>query len=190
MRKILPAFLCALATTAGADTWIRCGDSVDVAQGALTGPVTLVVIDDRIARVVADHPEVDGGAELIDLSGLTCLPGLMDMHTHLTSESSPTSYMEEFTLNEADVAFRSTVFARRTLDAGFTTVRNVGDSYNASIALRNAIDRDLVSGPRIFTSGKSLATTGGHADPTNGWRSSLRDSPARTRSGTAESRRS
>ena len=191
MRKILPAFLCALATTAGADTWIRCGDSVDVAQGALTGPVTLVVIDDRIARVVADHPEVDGGAELIDLSGLTCLPGLMDMHTHLTSESSPTSYMEEFTLNEADVAFRSTIFARRTLDAGFTTVRNVGDSYNASIALRNAIDRDLVSGPRIFTSGKSLATTGGHADPTNGWRSDLMGSPgphAGVLNGVAEAR--
>ena len=177
MRSILSILLLALATTAGAETWVRCGDSVDVAEGALTGPVTLVVVDDRIERVVDGHPEAQAQAGIVDLSGLTCLPGLMDMHTHITSQSSPSSYSKAFTRNEADVALEATVYARRTLEAGFTTVRDLGDSFNASIALRNAIDAGHVVGPRIFTSGKALATTGGHADPTNGWRADLMGAP-------------
>ncbi|HMB38739.1 MAG TPA: amidohydrolase family protein [Wenzhouxiangellaceae bacterium] len=177
MRSIVSVLLCVLATTAGAETWVRCGDSVDVAEGTLTGAVTLVVIDERIDRVVEGHPEARTDAEFVDVTGLTCLPGLMDMHTHLTSQSSPTRYSEAFTLNEADVALKSTVYARRTLDAGFTTVRDVGDSFNASIALRDAIEAGDIVGPRIFTSGKSLATTGGHADPTNGWRADLMGAP-------------
>ncbi|MBL37005.1 MAG: amidohydrolase [Xanthomonadales bacterium] len=177
MRSILSILLLALTTTAGAETWVRCGDSVDVAEGALTGPVTLVVVDDRIERVVDGHPEAQAQAGIVDLSGLTCLPGLMDMHTHITSQSSPSSYSKAFTRNEADVALEATVYARRTLEAGFTTVRDLGDSFNASIALRNAIDAGHVVGPRIFTSGKALATTGGHADPTNGWRADLMGAP-------------
>ena len=177
MRSILSILLLALTTTAGAETWVRCGDSVDVAEGALTGPVTLVVVDDRIERVVDGHPEAQAQAGIVDLSGLTCLPGLMDMHTHITSQSSPSSYSKAFTRNEADVALEATVYARRTLEAGFTTVRDLGDSFNASIALRNAIDAGHVVGPRIFTSGKALAPPGGHADPTNGWRADLMGAP-------------
>ncbi|MDT8450108.1 MAG: amidohydrolase family protein [Wenzhouxiangellaceae bacterium] len=159
------------------ETWLRCGAVLDVERGRLGGPTTIVVRGDRIERLVDGHPEAgsgDGTAPTIeDLSALTCLPGLMDMHTHLTSESSPTRYVERFTESEADVALKSTVYAKRTLAAGFTTVRDLGDSYNASIALRDAINDGIVDGPRIFTSGKSLATTGGHADPTNGWRADL-----------------
>jgi len=177
MRRIVPILLCALATTASAETWVRCGDAVDVAEGMLTGPVTLIVIGERIDRLAEGHPEAQADTEIVDLSGLTCLPGLMDMHTHLTSQSSATRYSEAFTLNEADVALESTVYARRTLDAGFTTVRDVGDSFNASIALRDAIAAGHVVGPRVFTSGKALATTGGHADPTNGWRADLMGAP-------------
>lgn len=177
MRSIISILLLGLATTAGAETWVRCGDSVDVAAGALTGPVTLVVVDDRIERVTDGHPEAQTDTGIVDLSGLTCLPGLMDMHTHITSQSSPSSYSNAFTRNEADVALEATVYARRTLEAGFTTVRDLGDSFNASIALRNAIDAGHVVGPRIFTSGKALATTGGHADPTNGWRADLMGAP-------------
>jgi imidazolonepropionase-like amidohydrolase len=164
------------AALSASETWLRCGDSVDVVAGELTGPRTVVVVDDRIERVVDGHPDA-GDASVVDLTALTCLPGLMDMHTHLTSESSPDSYMQEFTLNEADVAYRAAVYARRTLEAGFTTVRDVGDTYNVSIALRDAIEAGHVPGPRIFTSGKSLATTGGHADPTNGWRADLMGRP-------------
>ncbi|MFO7763952.1 MAG: amidohydrolase family protein [Wenzhouxiangellaceae bacterium] len=178
LKSLCLTALCALATTAGAqETWVRCGASLDVVEGRLTDAVTLVMVDERIDRVVSGHPRAAENAEVVDISGLTCLPGLMDMHTHLTSQSSPERYTEGFTLDEADVALRATVYARRTLDAGFTAVRDVGDSFNASIALRDAIEAGHVPGPRIFTSGKSLATTGGHADPTNGWRADLMGTP-------------
>jgi imidazolonepropionase-like amidohydrolase len=175
-RLCLLVLLWLPAALPAAETWLRCGDTVDVVAGELTGPRTVIVVDDRIARVVEGHPDA-GEVTVVDLTGHTCLPGLMDMHTHLTSQSSPTSYMQEFTLNEADIAYRAAVYARRTLDAGFTTVRDVGDSFNVSIALRDAIAAGRVPGPRIYTSGKSLATTGGHADPTNGWRADLMGKP-------------
>ena len=78
--------------------------------------------------------------------------------------------------NKADVAYRSTVVARKTLLAGFTTVRDVGGS-GVNISLRNAINSGVVVGPRIFTSGKTIATTGGHGDPTNGYREGLVEDP-------------
>ncbi|MDX1625161.1 MAG: amidohydrolase family protein [Wenzhouxiangellaceae bacterium] len=175
----LPTALALLLATpvVQAQTWLRCADSVDIVAGETTGPVTLVVAEGRIERVVDGHPEPGEADDVVELEGLTCLPGLMDMHTHLTSESSPTRYADRFTENEADVALQSTEYARKTLEAGFTTVRDVGDQYNASIALRDAIDEGIVPGPRVYTSGKSLATTGGHADPTNGWRADLMGTP-------------
>ena len=165
------------ASSASADSWLRCGQVLDVENGRLTGPMTVHVSDDRIEAMLDGAPTAPQDATVIDLSDLTCLPGLMDMHTHLTSESSPTRYTERFTKNEADVALQSTEYARKTLLAGFTTVRDLGDSFNASIALRNAINNGVIVGPRIYTSGKSLATTGGHADPTNGWRADLMGDP-------------
>ena len=98
------------------------------------------------------------------------MPGLMDMHTHLSSQMSKKSYTERFFMTEAEVALRSSKYAERTLMAGFTTVRDVGDNGVNTIALRKGIDEGWIVGPRIYTSTKSLATTGGHADPTNGLR--------------------
>ena len=89
------------------------------------------------------------------------------MHVHIEGEFGPRTYMKRFSDNDADTAFESTVYAKRTLMAGFTTVRDLGGG-GVNIALRNAINKGLVEGPRIFTAGKALATTGGHADPTNG----------------------
>ncbi len=103
---------------------------------------------------------------MVDLRGTTVMPGLMDMHTHLSIQYSARAYLERFYLNDADLAYRSTVYARRTLMAGFTTVREVGGQI--STALRDAIAKGWVVGPRIFSAGKSIATTGGHADPTTG----------------------
>jgi imidazolonepropionase-like amidohydrolase len=103
------------------------------------------------------------------------MPGLIDLHVHLESETSKDQTLR-FTLNKADVAFRSTVFAKRTLMAGFTTVRDLGGS-GVNISLRNAINQGLVVGPRMITAGKSIATTGGHADPTNGYRDDLMGDP-------------
>jgi len=175
--SFLLTFLLVAAAPAAAETWLRCGATIDVVAGERTDAMTLVVVDDRIARIEPGHPAAPQGVATVDLAALTCLPGLMDMHTHLTSESSPTRYADRFTDNEADVALQSVEYARETLAAGFTTVRDLGDAFNASIALRDAIDRDVIPGPRIYTSGKSLATTGGHADPTNGWRADLMGSP-------------
>jgi len=162
---------------AAGETWVRCGGVVDVEAGERLGAHTVVLADGKVSELHSGHPEWGDDVEQVDLSSLTCLPGLMDMHTHLTSQSSRSSYVERFTLNEADVALRSAQYARKTLEAGFTTVRDLGDSYNASIALRDAVNDGRIPGPRIFTAAKSLATTGGHADPTNGWRHDLAGDP-------------
>jgi imidazolonepropionase-like amidohydrolase len=159
------------------ETWVRCGGLVDVEAGERLGAHTVVIAEGRISELRSGHPDWPADAERIDLSSLTCLPGLMDMHTHLTNQLGPKSYIEDFTLNAADVALRGAEYARKTIEAGFTTVRDVGDAFNASIALRDAIDAGRIPGPRIFTSAKSLATTGGHADPTNGWRYDLAGDP-------------
>jgi imidazolonepropionase-like amidohydrolase len=100
----------------------------------------------------------------------------MDMHVHLEGETSPNAYLDRFTLNPADLAFNSVGIAERTLMAGFTTVRDLGGT-GVNIALRNAINAGKITGPRIFTAGKSIGTTGGHADPTNGYRKDLMGDP-------------
>src|SRR5260370_4027699 len=104
------------------------------------------------------------------------MPGLIDMHVHLESETSKDYQIKRYTLNDADVAFQSTVYAKRTLMAGFTTVRDCGGT-GVNIALRNAIKQGVVIGTRVFTAGKAIATTGGHADPTNGSRKELMGDP-------------
>lgn len=155
---------------------IHCGHLLDPINGKMLGATTVLVEDDRI-REVSGAPTAPPGARQIDLSGQTCLPGLIDSHTHLTMQFTRTSYSDTFHWNVADYAIRSTVFARRTLLAGFTTVRNLGDVANESVALRNAINSGVVVGPRIFTAGRAIGSTGGHADPTNGYREDLAGDP-------------
>lgn len=158
--------------TYAASTLIECGATIDVDDKRLTGPRRFYVSDGRISNQADLAVE-----ETIDLSDYTCLPGLIDMHVHLSSQSSPSSYIDGFTKNTADYAFRAAAYAKITLDAGFTTVRNLGDDGTVSKSLRDAIAQGLVPGPRVFTAGKSLATTGGHADPSNGHRADLMGDP-------------
>lgn len=159
-------FLAAAAVEA--DTLVYAGRLIDGKAAAAAKDKTIVVRDGKIVEVADGFKTAAEGDTVIDLKNKTVLPGLIDLHVHMTDEGSPQSYVEGFRLNPADFAIRSVVYAERTLLAGFTTVRNLGDSDNISIALRNAINAGVVRGPRIFTAGKSIATTGGHADPSNG----------------------
>lgn len=113
---------------------------------------------------------------VIDLKDLTVMPGFIDLHVHIESEYNPEKYMNAFTAEESQIAFSSLKFAKRTLMAGFTTVRDLGGT-GVNISLRNAINKGEVIGPRIFTAGKAIGTTGGHADPTNGWKKSIAGDP-------------
>ena len=158
-----------LAGTAHAATLIHAGRLIDGVSAAPKTRQTVVVEAGKITAIEPGFRAPGPGDRVIDLSQGTLLPGLFDMHVHLTGEYSKTSEIDEYKLNEADVAIDAVVYANRTLLAGFTTVRDLGDEYLASIALRNAINAHKVPGPRIFAAGKAIASTGGHADPTNGW---------------------
>jgi imidazolonepropionase-like amidohydrolase len=157
-------------------TAIHCGHLLDVVAGKMLGPTTVIVEGKRV-REVASGSQAPAGATEIDLSAQTCLPGLIDSHTHLSSQGSPTQYVDDFHWNLADYVVRATIYARRTLLAGFTTVRNLGDQQNETVALRNAINAGLLTGPRIYTAGVAIGSTGGHADPTDGYRNDLAGDP-------------
>jgi len=175
---ILSAALWSLVSTTGyAATIIHAGRLIDGVGDELRTEVSIVIDDGRITRVADGYVEPDDDDKLISLRDYTVMPGLMDMHTHLMSQHSKESYTERFFMDQAEYALRSTVHARRTLMAGFTTVRDLGDNGVNAIALRKAIGEGWVVGPRIFTSGKSLATTGGHADPSNALRGDYRRDP-------------
>jgi imidazolonepropionase-like amidohydrolase len=169
VTAIAPAALSAADAPAQASiTALNCGHLIDTVNGKLLGDSTIVIENGRV-REVLNGMQAPAGARLIDLKTETCMPGLIDSHTHLTGQTSRTGYVDKFHWNVADYAIRSTVYARRTLMAGFTTVRNLGDQANESAALRDAINAGIVPGPRIFTAGKAIGSTGGHADPTNGY---------------------
>lgn len=166
---------------------LHCARLLDPAASKMRGETTVVVDGGRIRELRAGAVDLQpwkdaalkagGGFSYVDMSDATCLPGLIDSHTHLTMQFSKSTYSDKFRLNPADYAIRSTVYAKRTLLAGFTTVRNLGDNHNESIALRNAINAGIVPGPRIFSAGQFVGTTGGHADPTNGFRWDLQGDP-------------
>ncbi len=148
--------------------YIHCGSLVDVENQRVREEMTIVVEDNLILRVDDGYLQTDNeDINVIDLRQMTVMPGFMDMHVHIESESNPKRYLEKYTLNDADVAYKAHAYAMKNLLAGFTTVRDLGGS-GINVSLRNAINEGLVDGPRIFTAEKSIATTGGHADPSNG----------------------
>ena len=159
-------------------TVIHAGALVDVAAGAVVGERSILVEGETIVTVEEGFTAPEEGDTLIDLSGHTVLPGLMDMHVHLTSQQAgAASYLERFQANPADVTVQTLIYAETTLLAGFTTVRDLGGEATAILAVRNAINQGDMPGPRIFAATTSLATTGGHADRTNGMRADLQGDP-------------
>jgi len=169
-------FLLAVQAVNAQQIYLHCGNLVDGKSNDVKQEMTIVIEGNKILRVEKGYVKPGQSDRLIDLRAKTVMPGLIDMHVHLESEVDKDYTLQRFVLNPADVAFRSTVFARRTLMAGFTTVRDLGGT-GVNTALRNAINQRLVEGPRIFSAGKSIATTGGHADPTNGYRKDLMGDP-------------
>ncbi len=176
-RLLLLALLPAAVRPADAATLIHAGVLFDGVSDAPRRAVTVVVEGARIAAVEEGLRRPAAGDRLVDLSAATVLPGLIDLHVHLDSELSPTSFAERWSLDSVDLAYRAAAFAERTLLSGFTTVRNLGDDGRVTIALRQAIAQGYLRGPRILTAGKALGTTGGQADPTNGLRRDLAGDP-------------
>lgn len=157
-------------------TIIHCGQLIDVKTLQVQKEMSIIIIGNTISDVQKGYTKADVGDKIIDLKSKTVMPGLMDMHVHVEEETSPTRYIDGFTKNKSDRAYVALGLVEKDFMAGFTTLRDLGGS-GVNIALRNAINKGLVKGPRIYTAGKSLATTGGHADPTNNYREDLMGDP-------------
>lgn len=174
--SLLVISACMPAMTLAA-TVLHCGQLIDVNAGKVLAESTVIVDGNIIRSVQAGHAPAAAGDQVADLGTHTCMPGLMDMHVHLVSEYNEDSDIEDIRLNPADFAYRSVAFAERTLLAGFTTVRDVGAGDSVNISLRKAISGGWIIGPRVYAAGRAIATTGGHADPSNGLRDGLTHTP-------------
>ena len=176
MKKtfLLLSFIMGSMIAMAQTTYIQCGRLIDGRAATVQNEMTIVVEGNKITEVRKGYGQTGGGT-IVDLRNKTVMPGLIDCHVHITSETSKNKYTEGFTLNPEDFALRSVGYAERTLMIGFTTVRDLGGEI--AISLRNAINGGYIKGPRIIAAGKSIATTGGHADPSNGVNHELMGNP-------------
>ncbi len=176
MRILL--LLLSVLTVSAQDIYIHAGKIYDTDSGKLSSEKTIIISNNKIKSIENGYKEAsEDDIKIYDLKSKVILPGLIDFHVHMESQSGGQDrYVRRFQDNKADVAFKSSVIAKKTLMSGFTTVRDVGGS-GVNISLRNAINNGVIPGPRIFTSGKTIATTGGHGDRTNGFREDLVDDP-------------
>ena len=147
-------------------TLLHCGTFIDVTKGNTQSQVTVIVEGKRVTGVQTGYLAPKGTDKVIDLKSKTVMPGLTDMHVHIEGETSKDQLVKRYQFNQADVAFEAARNAKTTLMAGFTSVRDLGGS-GVNISLRNAISKGIAVGPRIYTAGRTIATTGGHGDPTN-----------------------
>ncbi len=184
MHKFLFASLSALMLTSAAAqqntapiTVIHAGRLLDRPGEPPRGPSTLVISDGRIVSISAGYQTPAGTVtRVIDLKDRFVLPGLIDAHVHMTSDAGGiAAQLEEVTKNPASLAYQAEANGRKTLAAGFTTVRNLGDGDGTTLALRDAVEEGLVIGPRIVDAGVSISVTSGHMDGSLGFRDELRD---------------
>ena len=178
MRKVLLLLCCILtvSTLIAQKTYLWCGTLIDGISNEPKKSMTIIVEKDKITGIENGFTQPGTNDKAIDLKNKTVTPGWIDMHVHLEQETKKGNLADRFILNPTDIAFESTKYASVTLMAGFTTVRDLGGS-GVNVSLRNAINKGWITGPRIYTAGKSIATTGGHADPTNGYRKDLMGDP-------------
>lgn len=177
MKSILTLCLCLLTTICFSQdkTFIYCGQLLDVKTGKILKEKTIVVNGKKIESVQDGYIRPTNES-VIQLKDKLVMPGWIDMHVHLEHQSSPNSYINRFTTEPGMYALQAYHYAKKTLLAGFTTVRDLGGT-GANNALRDAIKKGIVEGPRIFSARKSIAITGGHADPTNGRTIALQGNP-------------
>ena len=159
---LVPGAVPAQSAQAPQPTVIRAARMLDLTAGRMVANPVIVVEGDRISAV--NPSAAPANARVVDLGDMTLLPGFMDLHTHLVSEISAASFTQAVTLTESDLAFSATANARKTIMAGFTTVRDFGGQV--TVALGKAVDRGTVVGPRVVPSREALGITGGHCDVT------------------------
>ena len=165
MKKILLILL--ISSQAFSEKLIHVSEYIDGINDRVLKNASIVVGDDGRIKSISSGFKNSNGYQYIDLRDYMVMPGLMDMHVHFGQQNTSKADKPEKVEKEYS-AIAAVKHARMTLDGGFTTVRQVGDSGFIAISLRDAITNGDAIGPRIFAAGKSLATTGGHADPTNG----------------------
>lgn len=164
-----------IQAVAAQKTYIWCGSLIDGISNQPKNSVTIVVEKNKIISVEKGFTTGGDNDKTVDLKTKTVMPGWIDLHVHLYYETSPNRYLEDFQLNEADQAYRSVVFAEKTLLSGFTSVRDAGGSV--ILSLKKAVNHGIIKGPRIFAAGVAIGSTGSHADPTNGYRKDLMGDP-------------
>ena len=177
LQKSLYALTVIFCISVEGATVIHAGTLLDGTGSEPIKEMSIVIENRLISRVETGYIEPQPDDIYLDLTGYFVLPGLIDMHVHLSSEYSSKSYEESISLSSADYAIKAVANARKTLLAGFTSVRNLGDSGNVTVSLRNAVNKGIVPGPRIFSSGKTISSSGGHGDPTNSLRPNLSSDP-------------
>ncbi len=180
--RVLVIFLCLGIAAQAADQLIvlKAARLFDGKSNALVQNAVVIVQGDKIVDAANNLP-IPSGAQVIDLGDATLCPGFMDAHTHLTADFSGNyneHRLQELDLNVSEHAIRATAFARATVEAGFTTVRDLGSRFVASrefvdVALRNSINKGVIVGPRMLVATKGIGATGGHFDPTSGFRDFL-----------------
>ena len=167
MKKISLFLFLSISHFINADTLLHVGSLLDTNDGKVAKAVTIKIKGNKITEITKGYATPTQNDEVVNLKQSYVLPGFMDMHVHLAQEYVPKAERQSKIEPEYRALFAANA-ASKTLMAGFTSVRNVGDGGMETISLREAINQGLVIGPRIFTSGKTIATTGGHGDPTNG----------------------